>query len=180
MKEKRAMKKERSGCCLGKLFKWIVYGFALMVVLALFGSVNGDKDAAQPTATVKASTSTAAPTATPTEEKLEILLAYPDHAGYGKWYTFNLGVEKATDADRTKKLQCFVPAGDYVVTNESKYWACVYVYANETAISEEGWEEHTDGWASPILKAGESCDITVPEGWYVLLQEPNIFRLVQK
>lgn len=175
------MKKERSGCCLGKLFKWIVYGFALMVVLALFGSVNGDKDVAQPTAEVKAATSTAAPTAAPTEKRLEILLKYPELGEYGKFYTMNEKVEKAEESDKETITQYFVPAGTYTVTYEGRSpWSYVNVYTKETIITEYGWEECADCWISEQLKPGDSCEVTVPEGWYIHLNENDVFRLVQK
>ncbi len=175
------MKKQRSGCCLGTLFKWIVYGFALMVVLALFGSVNGDKDAAQPTATVKASTSTAAPTAAPTEESYDILLKWSELGEYGKYFTFNESVEKAEESDKETIIQYFVPAGTYTITNEGKGpWAYVNIYSKETIITEDGWEEPAETGGSPRLLPGDSCEMTIPEGWYIELQENYVFRLVQK
>lgn len=132
-----------------------------------------------PTPTFTKST-TEAPTATPTKEPVEIILKHPELGQYGVYYTFNEKVEKAEESDKETIIQCFVPAGVYTVTNVDRSpWTFVYVYSKETIITDAGWEEPAETWVSPMLKVGESCEVTIPEGWYINLQEKDHFKLVQ-
>lgn len=117
------------------------------------------------------------PIPTPTvesEETLEIVLAYPELGEYGRYHTFN------EDTDAETIVQYFVPAGVYTVTNVDRSpWTFVYTYSNETQITNAGWEEPAESWVSPMLKVGESCEVTIPEGWYIELQEKDHLKLVQ-
>lgn len=148
---------------------------------------------AAPTATPTAkptSTPTAAPTATatvqptetvaPTAEPLVITLKYPDLGEYGRYYTFNENVAKATAEDLNTVIQCFIPTGTYTLTNEGKYPTFVFIYSEETRITDAGWEEPVDAWSSGMLKVGDACEITIEEGHYIKLLTNDTFRLVQK
>lgn len=194
-------KEKRSGCCLFKLVKWFLCFLAFTVVIALFVGNDSDKDTVEPTIAVTSSTATtsateapvdtptyepvekatAEPTEAPNPEPFEIVLKWPDLGEYGVYYTFNENIKKAEESDRNTVIQCFVPAGVYTVTNvDCSPWTFLYTYSKETVISENGWEEPADGWTSPMLKPGESCEVTIPEGWYIKLQENDNFKLVLK
>lgn len=184
---------KRSGCCLVKLVKWFLCFLVFSVVIALFVGNDSTKDTVEPTAAVTSSTATATvteaptetptdkPTETPTAEPFEIVLKWPDLGEYGVYYTFNENVKKAEESDKNTVIQCFIPAGVYTVTNiDCSPWTFVYAYSKETVISEDGWEEPADGWVSSMLKPGESCEVTIPEGWYIKLLENDNFKLVLK
>jgi hypothetical protein len=124
---------------------------------------------------------TAIPTAIPTEAPLEIVLTYPELGEYGVHYTFNANVEKAEESDKETIIQCFIPAGTYTATYEGNGpWSFVYIYSKETIISDFGWEEPADVWVSQQLKPGESCEIAIKEGYYINLQQNDVFKLVKK
>ena len=188
------MSKKRSGCCLGKLTRVVLYFICFAMVVAMFSSI-GDTDTtntsqatAPASSTVTPSTTksptiapTDATTAEPTTEPFEILLKWPDLGEYGEYYTFNEKVKKAEESDKETIIQCYVPAGVYTVTNvDHSPWSFVYVYSRETVISEYGWEEPADTWVSPKLEVGDSCEVTIPEGWYINLQQNDTFRLIRK
>lgn len=122
---------------------------------------------------------TEVPTAIPTKEPLEIILKYPELGEYGVYYTFNENVEKAEESDKETIIQCYVPAGDYTLTNEGKYPTFVYIYSKETVISSFGWEEPAETWVSQMLQVGDSCEIAVAENHYINLQQNDVFKLVQ-
>ena len=175
--------KEKKGC-MQRLFRTLLIFAGILIFLSLISS-DSDKEnqpSTQTTATpvITASTvPTATPTITPTEEPFEIILKHPELGEYGVYYTFNEKVEKAEESDKETIIQCFVPAGVYTVTNiDRSPWTFVYVYSKETRISDFGWEEPAETWVSPMLKVGESCEVTIPEGWYINLQEQDHFKLV--
>jgi hypothetical protein len=163
-------------------------------VIGFIAGVDEDtksvSNTARPTVTTKATAkptvsptekATEHPTVEPTEKPLEIILRYPELGEYGRFYTMNEKVEKAEESDKETIIQCFVPAGTYIVTYEGRGpWSYVYLMTEETYISEDGWEEYADVWVSKQLKPGDSCEVTVPEGWYIHLNENDVFSLVQK
>lgn len=181
--------------CLQRVWHFIRGAFIFFVILLVIGFVVGDSGnknttAKQPivtepvTATV-AHTATAKPTETqtaaPTKEPFEIILRYPELGEYGVYYTFNENVKKAEESDKNTVIQCFVPAGVYTVTNiDCSPWTFVYTYSKKTVITDAGWEEPADGWVSSMLKPGESCEVTIPEGWYIELLENDHFKMVLK
>ena len=123
---------------------------------------------------------TAEPTNTPDEEVSEIKLEYPELGEYGTYYTFNENVKKAEEIDKETIIQCFVPAGEYTLTNNGKHPTFVYIYSKDTVISEDGWEEPAETWSSKMLNVGDSSDITIEEGYYINLQENDVFTLIKK
>ena len=123
---------------------------------------------------------TSEPTNTPEKESSEINLEYPDLGEYGTYYTFNEKVKKAEESDKETIIQCFVPAGEYALTNNGKYPTFVYIYSKDTVISEDGWEEPAETWSSKMLNVGDTCDITIEEGHYINLQENDVFTLIIK
>lgn len=193
-KTKGSAEKKKFGGCFGTLCKGIFYAVCFIVVLSLLNKdLNGQKKERPATAAVTvtataASSHTEPPTteltSASTEETIaepaEIILCYPELGEYGQYYTFNENVEKATEEDKNTIIQCFVPAGDYIVSNEGKYPNFVYVYSKETVISEDGWEEPADGYISPMLQPGESCDMTIKDGYYIKLLDNTSFKLTRK
>lgn len=191
------MKKQKnSSCCLFSFFR-ILFTFAFLLLVIGFigvGSVNKDTSGSSVTAKATATTKVTAkptvaptekatehPTVEPTEKPLEIILRYPELGEYGRFYTMNEKVEKAEESDKETIIQCFVPAGTYIVTYEGRGpWSYVYMYTEKHVITEYGWEEPADAWVSQQLRPGDSCEVTVPEGWYIHLNENDVFSLVQK
>lgn len=178
------MKKKR-GC--GSLI------FVCLVFVATLGVLGGDSGSSTPKATTTKAAivtkipsvtisekPTAKPTVKPTEKPLEIYLRYPELGEYGRYYVWNLFAERATKEDMYTVIQCFVPPGTYTVTNVGRYPTCVFVYSKETIITDVGWEEAVDGWASGILQVGDSCEVTVKEDYYIKLLQNDNFKLVQK
>lgn len=200
--------KQRRGCLGGffhiiwKLIKAFVFFMGAFAILAIVLALNSNDTEKVPTpskmptaiSTIQKSTlaptqkptatpttaPTPTPTVKPTEKPLIIQLAHPALGKYGKYYTFNENVAKAEDSDKETIIQCFVPAGTYTVINEGKYPTYVLVYSAETVISEDGWEEPAETWGSLLLKVGASCEITIKEGYYINLQENDVFQLIQK
>ena len=160
---------------------WQVILFILILSALSNGGTkkNSSTSSTAPDSTVSA-VSTAFPTTAKADTKKEILLRYPQLGEYGQYYTFNETVEKATDEDRNTVIQCFVPAGDYIVTNEGKYITDVNVYSEKTVITEEGWEEPADAYIVPQLQPGASSPLTIREGYYIQLLENDVFRLVRQ
>ena len=83
-----------------------------------------------------------------------------------------------TEFEETQ-LVYYVPAGTYTVTNMGKYGTQVNVYEGVT-VNEDGWEEVANVAEVKVLKAGESSEITVPEGYYVDIAEPDHILLEMK
>lgn len=181
--------KKKGGC--GSLV------FVFIVFFATLGVLGGDGGSSTPKATAtKAAIVTKIPSVTisekptskpttkqtvePTEKPLVIYLRYPELGEYGRYYVWNLFAERATKDDMYTVIQCFVPPGTYTVTNVGRYPTCVFVYSKETIITDMGWEEAADGWASGILQVGDSCEVTVEEGYYIKLLQNDNFKLVQK
>jgi hypothetical protein len=171
--------------CLTRIFQF----FFIFIVLAVLFGVGSDGNETttssggtiRPTATVKATQKpTTAPTVEPTEEPFTIRLVSPNLGEYGKYYTFNENVAKAEESDKETIIQCFVPAGTYTATNESTHFRYIHIYSAETVYNEDGWEEPKYTWVSPKLDVGASCEITVEEGFYINLQEKDVFKLVRK
>ena len=178
------MKKKR-GC--GSLI------FVFIVFVATLGVLGADSGSSTPKATTTKAAivtkipsvtisekPTAKPTVKQTEKPLEIYLRYPELGEYGRHYVWNLFAERATKEDMYTVIQCFVPPGTYTVTNVGRYPTCVFVYSKETIITDVGWEEAVDGWASGILQVGDSCEVTVKEDYYIKLLQNDNFKLVQK
>lgn len=188
-------KKKKTSGCFSKLCKGIFCIFCFLVIISFLNkNVDGQKKKQSTTAAVTiTATTTVSHTEPPTielssssteeivAEPDEIVLKWPELGEYGVYYTFNENVKKATDSDKKTIIQCFVPSGVYTVTNiDCSPWTFVYVYSKETVISDSGWEEPAETWVSPMLKVGESCEVTIPEGWYINLQKNDNFKLVQK
>lgn len=183
--------KKKAGCLTRLLQLFVVF-----IILVVIAGMNSDKTntssnnvTVSPKNTVKATENpTASPanvqtedsSAEPTTEPFTILLTYPELGEYGQYYTFNENVKKAEESDKETIIQCYVPAGNYTLTNEGKYPTYVFIYTKETVISKDGWEEPKDGWVSKILQVGDSCEISIEEGRYINLQENDVFKLVQK
>lgn len=182
-------KKSRSGCLVVIiLFLLIGSRFGSIETKTVTPSATATKAAVTATPTVTTTKQptteptikpTATPTTEPTAEPLVIYLRYPELGEYGRYYTFNATVEKATKEDMNTVIQCFVPVGTYTLTNEGKYPTFVYVYSEETQITSAGWEEPADGWVSKMLQVGDSCETTIEEGYYIKLLDNDTFKLVQ-
>ena len=188
----RTNEKKKSGC-LSKFFKFFLIIIAIGVLLNLVNDtpIDSSKNTTVQQITTKAPTITATPyktaaptamkTAAPTKEpKLEITLTYPTLGEYGRYYTFNEKVSKATAEDKETIIQCFIPAGNYTLTNEGKYPTFVFIYSEKTVISSSGWEEPAETWVSGMLQVGDSCEITIKENQYINLQENDVFKLIEK
>jgi hypothetical protein len=171
--------------CLEKVLKGIL-AFICLILLVTFISGDDEKEATPTTTTITATRKpTQAPadahTVAPTEKHLEITLEWSKLGEYGKYYTFNENVEKAEESDKETIIQYFVPAGDYIITNVDRSpWTFVNMYSEKTVITNSGWEEPAEGWVSEMLKPGDSCEITVNEGYYLELHDNDHFKLVQK
>ena len=91
-------------------------------------------------------------------------------------------LNKGTDAELTRTVYK-IPAGTYLVKNiDSKYMDQINVYSYETRITDEGYEEHADGFSKQI-DAGKSEVITIPENYYVYISNPanlNRFEFIKQ
>lgn len=169
--------------------KWPIILLVLILLAAIGNSNSKDDSSATTTTTTKkpaitqSATNTPVPDTKATEQpdaKQTITLRYPELGEYGEYYTFNQNVEKAEESDKNTVIQCYVPAGKYTATNESKYPAFIFIYSRETVISSMGWEEAAECWQSDMLQPGDSCDIEVPEGHYIKLLQNNVWKLVER
>ena len=181
--------KKQPGC-----FTRVIQVFIVFVIISAFaGATNDNEDSSsngttiQETHTAKATAAptmeptaahTVEPTIAPTAAPFTIYLEFPNLGEYGRYYTFNENVEKAEESDKHTVIQCFVPAGTYIVTNEGKYPTYVHCYSAETVYTDDGWEEPRWAYGSSRLDVGDSCKVTVKSGYYIKLLDNDIFKLV--
>lgn len=117
-------------------------------------------------------TDTVAHTATnkPEPTKEVISIDGEDAGKYGKTVTTNAETE-----NELTYIGYFLPAGEYIAKNNRQYPGQVNVYSSETKM-DDGIEYPVETSAY-LIPAGESKQITVPEGWYVKLVPPEDFTL---
>ena len=159
-----------------KIFSYFLIGTALF-----FGFVIGvgscqsrasKREAAQTVAATDVAPSEEETTITTTETTVEETLA-PDIelvAGEMGEYGQERVVNAGTDFEET--VFCYyVPSGTYTVTNMGDNPTQVDVLKDELVITEEGWEEWADAEAY-LIQIDESCEISVPEGYFIELDVP--------
>ena len=94
---------------------------------------------------------------------------------YGQKVTFN----KDTELEETYFVY-YIPLGTYTVTNIGQYMGQVNIYSTETVITDEGWEEPAEVFGAYLLDVGESATITIEEGQYIEIHEPDNFKFEQQ
>lgn len=112
----------------------------------------------------------ASPSGAP-ENAITLIAGQPNE--YSQVRTMNGG----TEFEETT-LVYYVPAGKYQVTNIGNYLVQVNVYEG-VVVTEYGWEEPANSAGKAlVLEKGETGEITVPEGYYVDIIEPDKVQLV--
>lgn len=169
--------------------KWPIILLALILLAVVGNSNSNDTATTSTTAATKKPAMTQSATNTPVPEvkateqpdaPLTITLQYPELGEYGEYYTFNQNVMKAAESDKNTIIQCYVPAGKYTATNEGNYPAFILIYSRKTVINSSGWEEAAECWQSDMLQPGDTCDIEVPEDYYIKLFQNNVWKLVEQ
>ena len=94
---------------------------------------------------------------------------------YGKLITYNKGTEF-----ESTNYAYYVPAGTYTVTNIGEYGSQIDVCSDEIVTTDSGWEESADIGAVELMGVGDSCTITVEEGYHIEIIEPAVFELVMQ
>ncbi|MCR5528390.1 MAG: hypothetical protein K6F49_04135 [Saccharofermentans sp.] len=119
-------------------------------------------------ASTEAETTTTTTTETTVQETIapDFELVAGEMGEYGQERVVNAG----TDFEET--VFCYyVPSGTYIVTNMGEYPTQVDVLKDELVVTEAGWEEWADAEAY-VVQVGDSCEINVPEGYFIELDEP--------
>lgn len=112
----------------------------------------------------------------PQPEKATIELVAGEAGEYGRELIMSAG----TDLEE-KLVVYYVPAGTYSVENLGRYRTQVNVYESEgIKHGENGYDEYTGGSNILVLDAGKTGDITVPEGWFIEIHEPDHIALTAK
>ena len=94
---------------------------------------------------------------------------------YGQKFTIN----KDTEFEETYFVY-YIPLGTYTVTNIGQYMGQINICSTETVITDEGWEEPAEVFGVYLLDEGESETITIEEGQYIEIHEPNNFKFEQQ
>ncbi len=113
-----------------------------------------------------------------TEDESSVSLTFEIIAGesgdYGEMFTLNKGTE-FEDSYYIYRI----PAGTYTVTNTGDYMSQLNVYSCEIYVNEDGWEEPADCYYVKILDVGNSDTVSIPEGYYIHIDEPAKFTFEQ-
>ncbi|MBQ1434691.1 MAG: hypothetical protein IIZ19_02185 [Clostridia bacterium] len=99
-----------------------------------------------------------------TEEAPEALVFTLD--GTENEYSTTVTLNADTDMP-VSYIAYHIPAGTYTVTNNKDVFDFVYIYTDETHVTEEGWEEVADAFVSDRMEPGDSTTVTISDGWYV-------------
>ena len=99
-------------------------------------------------------------------------------AGEKGEYGRELVMSEGTDMQENLVVY-YVPAGTYTVKNLGDRPAQVSVYAG-TRKGDNGYDEYTETGDVVQLGAGDTAEITVPDGWFVEIQEPAHISLTAK
>lgn len=110
----------------------------------------------------------------PQPEKATIELVAGEAGEYGRELIMSAG----TDLEERLVIY-YVPAGTYSVENLGRYRTQVNVYEG-TKQGENGYDEYTSTGDILVLDAGKTGDITVPEGWFIEIHEPDHIALTAK
>lgn len=143
---------------------WILY-----LIIGLSGTGNNEttsstipNNSSDPTAVVDSSVNT------------DIELIAGEFGKYGK----ELVMSQGTDAEEIL-IVYYVPAGKYVVKNVGDTTTQVTVYEGITK-NDKGYDEYTDAGDVVLIKANESAEIEVPDGWFIEIHEPTHIVLSNK
>lgn len=179
----KVRKNKKRGESGKKNLRICIVALVLCVVFA-FGSSGGTKQSTDNTARGEADVETETETSREensksdsTEDNLDkqentsFELLAGTAGAYGREVILNEGTEF-----EDKEIGYFVPAGTYKITNVGDYPSQVTVYNNETHVTEEGWEEWTDGNAQR-LEVNESVEMTVEDGYFISINEPTHLSL---
>lgn len=108
------------------------------------------------------------------ESAATITLVAGQENEYSQAHTWDAG----TELEETR-IEYYVPAGTYEVTNIGAYRTQVSVYEGVT-VTEAGWEEPANVGGAIVLESGERGDVTVPDGYYIYIPEPTEIELRMK
>ena len=92
-----------------------------------------------------------------------ILLVAGEKGEYGKYTAMN----------KETFYAYYLPGGVYSVTNAGEYPAQVSVYEGIQWNAETGFDEYSADGGALRLEVGESGEITIPDGWFVEIREPD-------
>ena len=94
---------------------------------------------------------------------------------YGKEIVMNEGTDMPENL-----IVYYVPAGDYTVKNVGDKMTQVSVYEGFARDESTGYDDYTSVGDTPTIEAGETADISVPDGWFIEIHEPAVIELVAK
>lgn len=151
---------------------WLVY---LVIGLSGRGKRSENKITDTSSETVATQEAEPAEEAQPAETQAAdvITLTAGQTNEYSQTRTWNAG----TELEETQ-LVYYVPAGKYEVENIGGYRAQVNVYEG-MKVNEDGWEEPANiAEGTPlVLDKGQTGTITVPDGYYIDIIEPDTITL---
>ncbi len=107
------------------------------------------------------------------EEKGTFELIAGKQGQYGKKITINTG----TDSEESFYVY-HVPAGTYEVTNIGQYMTQVNVYEGFVKNEDTGYDEYTNTGDVKLIDVAKTDTITVPDGWFIEIQEPAKIKLL--
>ena len=169
---------KRSGRKGGK-GKLILAAVAILIILAAIGGTSGGNKPAPSSVGADSAASSQMPdgaqaVSQPEAAASPIDLVAGEHGDYGRDLVMSAGTEFEEHL-----IVYYVPGGDYSVTNAGDYRAQVSVYEGIRG-TEDGWDEYTNVGDVVVLDAGQMGDITVPDGWFIEIQEPAHIVLAPK
>lgn len=169
-------------------FAWIIY-----LIIGLSGN-SSDKSENTHTATstpvVETTTATTTVTSALTETETTIVtsmpettiadtltfIIIPDEKGdYGFENTLNAG----TEFEETQVVY-HIPSGTYSVTNLGEFPGQFQACSDETHITDEGWEEPVKIGQVVAIKANETAEFTIEDGYYLEVHLNGKLEFVQK
>lgn len=100
-------------------------------------------------------------------ETVTFELTAGEQGEYGKMITMSAG----TDMEESFYAY-YVPAGTYEVTNIGKFMTQVNVYEGFSKNEETGYDEYTNTGDIKLIDVEKTATITVPDGWFIEIQEP--------
>ncbi len=179
----KVRKNKKQGESGKKNLRICIVALVLCVIFAFLSS-GGTKESTEASATgeadveteIEASTEEGAKAESKEEDsEEEDTLAFELIAGTAGNFGREMILNEGTEFEE-KEIGYFVPSGTYKVTNIGDYPTQVTVYNSETHVTEEGWEEWTDGEAQR-LEVEESAEITVEDGHFISINEPTHISL---
>ena len=144
-------------------FVWIV------CIIFAIGSESSKETTNTTNTNSNNATNETATASTTAEDTIDIVAG--EAGEYGKTLVLNENTDLPYET-----IGYFVPAGTYEITNIGDYQTQANVYKNEKHVTDEGWEEWTDG-TSEIVGINETIEMTIPDGYFFKCDEPSHFTL---